>query len=524
MKSYQSPGRRRRGRGGSRSRRKQRGAGKTNNVVGPGLTGGAYQPLSHQDMDRIHRTALDILENIGLADPPADLLALALEKGCWLNEHGRLCFPRALVEDVVDGACKEFTIYGRDPAFDIQLGGSKVSYSVAGQAVTMFDAETKTYRPSTLLDLYDLARLVDRLDNIHRFCQPVIATDITDPYTHSTNIAYAILAATRKSFSCAIAQPEAIKNVVEMFDMVLGGEGEFRKRPFCTIGCCPIVSPLRFGEEGSRVAITSVQLGIPGDFAVAPQAGATAPAALAGTLVQVTAETLATILLTNLFSPGHPTVYAAWPLVSDLRTGAFSGGSGEEALLSAAATQIGNFYGLPTSVGAGMTDSKIPDNQAGFEKALTTALAGHAGANYIGESAGMLSSLLGCSLEAMVIDNDMLGAVQRTIRGIEVTDETLSYEIIERAVLGEGHFLGSDQTLALMETEYLYPEISDRTPPSVWEENGSLDILERAQERVREILSTSYPSYIDPEMDDVIRASFQIVLPKDSMRPGNGRW
>ena len=339
---------------GSAGRRKIRQAGQARHtVVRPGLQGGAFKPLTDHEVERIHRTALEVLQNIGIADPLPEMVEAALAQGGWLNQHDRLCFSPAFVEDIIANACKSFTIYARDPAFNIELGGTNVSFSTAGQAVTVYEAETKSYRPSALLDLYDMARLVDQLDNIHRFCQPIVATDIEDEYVHSMNIAYAMLAGTRKSFSCTIVQPQEIEQAVTMFDMVLGGEGEFRKRPFCTIGCCPIVSPLRFGEDGSRVAITSVWLGIPCDFAIAPQAGATAPAALAGTLVQVTAETLATIILTNLFSPGHPTVYAAWPLVSDLRTGAFSGGSGEEALLSAAAVQIGNFYGLPTSVGAG---------------------------------------------------------------------------------------------------------------------------------------------------------------------------
>ncbi len=510
--------------GGSAKRRNIRQTSRNQGVVGPNLTGGAYKPLSEREIERIHHTALDVLENIGLADPPPEMLALALDKGCWLNEQDRLCFPRGFVEDIIANACSKFTIYAHDPAFNIEIGGDKVSFSTSGNAVMMYDATTKHYRDSTLLDLYDLGRLVDQLDNIHRFCQPVVATEIVDQHVHSMNIAYAMLSATRKSFSCAIMNPQDIEQVVEMFDMVLGGEGEFRKRPFATIGCCPILSPLRFGAEGCDVGITSIRLGIPCDFAIAPQAGATAPAALAGTLVQITAETLATIILTNLFKPGHPTVYAAWPFVSDLRTGSFSGGSGEEALLGAAVVQIGNYYNLPTSVGAGMSDSKLPDNQAGFEKALTVALAGHAGANYVGEAAGMQASLMGVSLEAMVIDNDMLGAIQRTIRGIEVTDETLSYEVIKETILGEGHYLGNSQTLDLMETEYLYPDISDRTSPDVWQQGGSEDILQKAQVRVREILSTHYPTYIDPVTDEKIRNRFPILLPREQMRRGNGRW
>ncbi len=171
-----------------------------------------------------------------------------------------------------------------------------------------------------------------------------------------------------------------------------------------------------------------------------------------------------------------------------------------------------------------MSDSKLPDNQAGFEKGLTTALAGLAGANYVGEAAGMQASLMGCSFEALVIDNEMLGAVQRTIRGIEVTDETLSYEVIRDGALGVGHFLGSEQTLSLMETEYLYPEISDRNTPDVWEEGGSLDIGERAAERARELLAEHYPDYIAPEADAKIRERFPIALDPKDMRAGNGRW
>jgi len=514
---------RRRG-GGRKGRRKLRAAGPTQAPVRAGLKGGAFKPLAERDIERIHETALDVLEKIGVADPPAEMAERAEAAGCTFNGDGRLCFPRSFVEDILAGACREMTIYGRDPAYDIHLRGTEVSYSTAGQAVSVYESATRSYRASTLLDLYDFARLVDRLDHIHRFCQPIVATDIKDPHQHAMNIAYASLAGTQKSFSCAIVAPEHIEEAVAMFDMVLGGEGRFREKPFCTIGACPIVSPLRFGEDGARVGITSVRLGIPCDFAVAPQAGATAPAALAGTLVQVTAETLATIILTNVISPGHPTIYAAWPLVSDLRTGSFSGGSGEEALLAAAAVQMGNFYGLPTSVGAGMSDSKLPDNQAGYEKALTTALAGHAGANYIGEAAGMQASLMGCSFEALVIDNDMLGAVQRTIRGIEVTDETLSYDLIAQTVNGPGHFLGSDQTLAIMESEYLYPDLADRRAAADWEQGGSEDIVQRAEEKVREILSSHYPTYIDDTLDEAIRARFPVLLDRAHMSATSGRW
>jgi trimethylamine--corrinoid protein Co-methyltransferase len=171
-----------------------------------------------------------------------------------------------------------------------------------------------------------------------------------------------------------------------------------------------------------------------------------------------------------------------------------------------------------------MTDSKLPDYQAGYEKALAIALAAQVGCNDVSESAGMLGSLMALSLEAMVIDNDMLGAVLRTVRGIEVNEETLSYKVMEQVVHGEGHYLRAEQTLGLMRTEYEYPALADRSTPGEWEEKGSPDIRQQAGERVKSILSSHYPEYIDPGIDAKIREQFPILLNAQDMHPGNGRW
>lgn len=488
------------------------------------MRGGSYRPLSDHDMERIHGTVLDVLETIGAADPIPLVRELALEKGCRIDEHGRLLFPRALVEDVIAGAGRNFVRYARDPRYDLDVSDARVHFGGGGEATNVLDFETGRYRPSTIVDLYDMARLVDALDNIHTFGRLVVATDIPDLFEQDINMAYASLAGTRKSFGVGFARGTHTEAAIAMFDAVLGGEGRFRKRPFCTFVGCPIVSPLRFGKDNSEVLVKGAQAGAPVDLVVAPQAGATAPAALAGALVQVTAETLAGLIMINLVSPGHPMIFGVWPFISDLRTGAFSGGGGEEAVATAAAAQMAKFYDLPCSVGAGMTDSKLCDNQAGYEKGVTTVLAGLAGANIIEEAAGFVGSLLGCAFESFVIDNDMLGMVQRAVRGIEVTEETLSYEVIKDVTRGPGHYLGHPQTLALMQTEYHYPAVGDRTSPAEWEENGALDVRERARVRAKEILSSHYPEYVDREADDAIRARFPIQLPRKAMQSGDGRW
>ncbi len=511
--------------GGREARHALRAAGTEGNVVRPGLDGGAYKPLTERDMQRIYDTALSILENIGIAEPIPEILHYALPGGCWLDERGRLRFPRALVEDLIDVSAKTYTAYAPDPAYDCEIRAERVYFSTSGESVSILDYEKQAYRPTRLVDLYDAARLADSLEHIHMFGQPFIAAEYSeDLYVHDINIAYAELAGTCKHFALGIAEVDHIEPLIALFDAWLGEEGGFLRRPFCTFGGCPIVSPLRFGKDNAEVLVKMAQLGLVGDIAVAPQAGATAPAALAGALAQSFAETLSCLAVMNLVRPGSALNFGMWPFISDLRTGAFSGGSGEEALVMAASAQLCNRFGFITSVASGMTDAKVMDAQAGYEKAITTTALALAGGNLLAAYPGIVGSLLGQSFEGLVIDNDMFGNVQRLLRGIEVTDETLSYAVIEETVHGSGHYLGHPQTLELMQTEYLYPGVADRRTAGEWAVTGKQDVSELAHYKVREILSGHYPEYIGPAADRRIRERFPIRLAPEDMRPGNGRW
>lgn len=510
--------------GRRRGRKARQAAPPAASAIRPGLQGGRFRPLTQSDEQQIHSTILDVLQNIGMADPIPVVKEHALKRGCFMNEHDRLCFPRGLVEDVIANTPKDIQFLGRDAKHDLEIGGDRVHTYGGGEAVNMLDIGATNYRPSTMEDLYDAARLVDRLDNIHAFSRLVVPTEVVDQMACDISVAYTNVAGTGKHSALTFNDVSHVQPTLEMLQMIAGGEKKWRERPFAHGGGCCVLSPLRYGADNSEVCIEAIKFGAPVWVVIAPQAGATAPAALAGSVVQSVAEALASLLMIDVVEPGFPVIVGAWPFVSDLRTGAFTGGSGEEAIVTAGAAQMLNFYGLPSSVGAGMTDSKLPDCQAGYEKALAVALAAHTGCNNVSESAGMLGSLMALSLESMVIDNDMLGAVLRTVRGIEVNEETLSYHVMEQVVHGEGHFLRTDQTLGLMRTEYEYPALADRSTPGEWETAGSPDIREMAAERVRSILSSHYPEYIDPAIDAKIRDAFPILLSRETMSAASGRW
>ncbi len=523
----QSNRRGRRPSAGRKARTKKRMSGGANRAIRPGMHGGQYRPLSETDMGKIHSGALEILATTGIGEPLPELLDIVLPLGCYLNGHGRLCFPKAMIEDLIAGAAREYTVFARGSRAgkdDIHCNGNRVYFSNSGSAVTTLDAEARTYRASTILDLYDFTRLVDRLDNIHMCGDTVIGTDVPDDYEHDMTMVYALLAGTEKPLCLSFRNRQHITPAIELFDLASGGEGSFCKAPSVIFGGCPIVSPLRFGRENLEVMIDTTRLGLVSDIAVAPQSGATAPATLAGILVQVVAETLACLAVVNLIRPGCAITFATWPFVTDLRTGSFSGGGGEQAVLAASAIQMGNYYKLPNSVGAGMTDSKIPDAQYGYEKGLTIGLAALSGANRVCEVGGMMGSLMGCSFESMVIDNEAVGMIQRTIRGIEVSDETLSIDTIHKCALDPGHFLGNEQTLSVMESEYLYPKLMDRSPSTQWEAEGAPDLFERSKKVSRQILASHYPNYFGSRADAIIRERFPIQISSADMSANSQRW
>ncbi len=492
--------------------------------ISPGMLGGNYKPLTRSEVERVHALVLQLLEDLGLSQVTPSLEARAVEAGCWVDGDGRLRFPRALVEDVIARTRRKFTLFGIDPAHDIEIGGRRVHAGTGGAAPTIMDFETGTYRESTVADLYDIARLVDQLDNIHWYHRSVVARDATTIVDLDINTTYACLAGTTKSIAVSYTDSASVKAVIPMLDAVAGGEGKFRKRPFCTAVCCHVVPPMQFATESCEALEAAVLVGMPILLVAAGQAGATAPATLAGAVAQSCAEVLAGLILCNIIDPECRGIFAAWPFVSDLRTGSMSGGSGEQALLSAACAQMAVFYDLPGSVPAGMTDSKLPDMQAGGEKGYTISLAAHAGASMIHESAGMQGSLMGTAFESYVLDNDLLGAILRTVRGIEVSEDALNFDVIRDTVMGEGHYLGHPQTLARMKTDYLYPEIADRRSINVWEEYGAKDAREVAREKVRSLLAGHYPRHIEPGVDARLREHYNIILPVERMRPGNGVW
>ena len=170
------------------------------------------------------------------------------------------------------------------------------------------------------------------------------------------------------------------------------------------------------------------------------------------------------------------------------------------------------FYNLPGGAASGISDSKLPDMQAGWEQGITNALAGLSGLNMCYEAVGMHASLLGFCMESLVLGDDPLGQPMRLVRGIDVTEDSTSIEAMKQVCLGgPGHYLGSEQTLRLMQTEYVYPVIANRMSPKEWGEAGKPQLLDAAIRRKNQILAKA-GSRIDAEIDQAIREKYSIYF------------
>lgn len=497
----------------ARKERRQQAKKDTSQSKWMGVSGGQYEPLTPDNLDQIHEAVLDLLETLGLSQAPQCMIDIATAHGGTFTEEGRLLFPRHLVGEALAGIRRDVVLWSRRNGYHLDISGARVHVGSGGAAPRIQDIETHTYRETTIRDLYDMARIVDLQEHIHFFSRPVVGTDAPNPFDLDVNTLYACLAGTSKHICISVTLPEHVKSIAEICYAVAGGEEKFRKRPFMTIMATHVVPPMRFATESCEIVEQAVRYGLPVQLISAGQMGATSPVTLAGSIVQAVAESLAGITFAWLVDPNAAIIFAPKPLVSDLRTGAMCGGGGEQAVVMAAAAQMGRHYGLPVACIAGYSDAKVHDAQAGYEKNLSVTLAAHAGCNMISHACGTLASMLGSSLESFIIDNDMLGGVLRSIHGVEVNRETIAADTIRDVVNGEGHYLGHAQTLERMETDYVYPQIADRQTPDGWVNDGSLDMLERARMKAREILNNHHPRYLDPAIDAKLRSQFNIMLP-----------
>jgi trimethylamine--corrinoid protein Co-methyltransferase len=457
----------------------------------------------------MHLGILEILEQVGVRADTPRILQVFKDGGADINEHNKLVkIPQNLVLEAISKAPKKIRLCARNPKWDIILEDDRVSFGLGGSPKSrILDINTGNFRSPTKKDIEDTTRLGDALSG-YSFIQNLGHASDKPPEVQYVHVSHAMMNNGEKHLLCTAPSAEEARFVIDMGMAI----EDLSKRPVISIYTNP-ASPLILTPSQENI-IESASRGVPMVVCTAPMAGVTAPMTLAGAVVQNLCENLMVLTLAQLVRPGIPVVLGATPTVIDPRTSMFTIGSPEFMVEQILSTELSHYYHLPYFGGGGTSDSKLPDGQAAAEAAMTALTSAMAGMNMIQDCAVIAFDDAGC-LEMAVIVDEIIGMVERILRGASIDDESLALDVIEKVGPG-GHFMSQKHTLEHAKKELYIPKIFDRNPESTWLKAGGKDIRQVANERAKKILTehrpTPLPKDVQQKLDEIVREAEKTLI------------
>jgi len=337
------------------------------------------------------------------------------------------------------------------------------------------------------------ARACDALPNID-FCMSLGSINDVPQDRADVHEFDAMVRETTKPIMSWSFSRESLVQIHEMCAVVKGSREACAQEPFMIFYAEPS-SPLKHSAEAVQKLIYCARNRIPLVYTPCPISGGTAPATLAGVLVQNLAETLGGVVLSQLVRKGAPIVVGGVMSILDMQTTILAYGAPELALMSAAATEVARHLGLAMFSTAGCTDSKCLDEQAAIEATSSVIFAALSGANLI-HDVGFIESAMTGSLEQLVMCDEIIGMARRVARGIRVDDQTLAVATIAEAE-DTGNYLALDHTAKHFREEFYFPRIMDRRRHGEWADDGGKTMGDRVRVRVREILDNHRAPALD---------------------------
>jgi len=466
----------------------------------------AYRVLDQKALHQIHQSTLEALYNTGVTVMHADALEMLGQAGAHVDLQSQIAkIPADLVESCLKTAPRSFTMAGRNPANDCQIGSNTLFCRNGGGPGHVLDMHTGNVRDAMLIDVGDYARLVDALAGIH-IAAPMYAQDVP-PNVRDLTVLATMFANTSKHINMRLLQLSSLPYVLRMAEVVAGSKENLRTRPILTLLESPI-APLRLPDVLVETLFACGALGISVELCSMPIAGATGPITLAGSLLMSNIEMVASIVISQLANPGAPLVFTPRIMIMDMRNGRALTGSIENALLAAAGVQLARQqYNLPVNMHGPYTDSQTSDAQAGIENTYFTLLPALSGADIL-TGAGHMEGGLFVSFPQLMIDSEIIGIVQRALQGFEVDQNSLALPAIHRS-LSTNNLLTDAHTLAnLRKTNPYKPALISRTPRQMWQEAGSPTMQDRSVEMAKQTLASHTPLPLDPaiqrELDQLL--------------------
>jgi trimethylamine--corrinoid protein Co-methyltransferase len=456
--------------------------------------------LSDEDRNQVHESTLKILAKTGVKVETEIGRQYLKKAGAEVNEDTKIVrFPRDLVEDALELAPKEFLLGARRPGWDLSMNQGNCTLMGDGEGIAVIDRKTGEHRPTTHQDWLDATRLCDALDEVGVYWAMAERGEGLESISDSVNYWSQMFKNFSKHVQDSSPRAEHSPWLLEVLQVVFGDQKTIRQLHPLSFLICP-QSPLTIEAQHTDAYLALKGWDIPVAIMPMPLMGGTGPGNMISMTIQGNCEVISTLCLIQAADPGTPFIYAPALAVMNPRTGMYSAGAIENALLSSAAIEMARFYGLPVEGSGGGTDTYSPGIQASFERALNFLIPMLSWPDLM-VGCGLLGGSMILSLEQLVIDAEVFRMSKQAHRGILAHDQMWLEDVIQR-VGPTGNFMGEKSTRANMRSgEWLIPRLGVHEPQKAWEDAGKKDILAEAREKVEHILSTHQPLPLPPEVE-----------------------
>lgn len=471
-----------------------------------------YELATEEQLETLDDCAMQVIEELGLDFYDDEIIAVFKAHGADVTDY-RVRMSRDMVREYVAKAPSTFTQLARNDMYNVQFGDKHVVYAPVYGPPFVYDLD-RGRREAVLEDFQNIIKMAYMSPYIHHsggtVCEPMDEAN----HTRHLDMVYSHIKYSEKAFMGSVTSGANAADSVAMAEILFGADN-IRQAP-ALLSLINVSSPRQYDDR---------MLGAIKVYAKARQAllitpfimsGATGPVSIAGTAIQLHAETLAGIALVQMLNPGSPVIYGSFQTNIDLQGGAPMMGTSEAQSALYLSGQLARKYKLPYRSGGMFASSKIPDAQAAYESAMAMQAAVLGGVNFVLHAAGWLENGLAAGYEKFVLDNIMLGHFHKFMQGLDMSENGLAMDGIREVEIGS-HHLGSQHTMRNFRTAFYKAELFDFNSAEQWLEEGGLSVAQKANARYKSWLKEYEQPPLDPAIDEALQA--YMAKRKDEIEP-----
>ncbi|RKX75539.1 MAG: trimethylamine methyltransferase [Spirochaetes bacterium] len=459
------------------------------------------QVLSEEQCRRLLAGAIEVLERTGVVYHDKESVEIMKKAGCYVDGN-RVRIPGRLVELALRTAPRKVTLSNsRTGERVMHLEGNNAYFGTGSDTPFFIDPRNNARIPTSKETVAMATKVIDALPNLDFVMSLGIVQDVPQ-LVYDRHQFEAMVLNTSKPIVITAIDNAGYGDIIEMCEVIAGGEEELRKNPFMTLYAEPI-SPLLHSEEAAQKLVLAGKKHLPVVYTPCIMAGSTVPATMAGAMANGLAESLSGLVLNQQVQEGNPFIMGGVFTIMDMNTTIFSYGAPEFDLMMAALADMSNYLDIPMFGTAGCTDSKVLDEQTAIEYAISIMMSAQSGANLI-HDVGYIEHGNTASLDALVMADELIGYARKFCCGIKVDDESLALDVIDKVGPG-GDFLTTQHTYKHFKTETWYPDLFRRDIYENWMDAGRKTLTQRANEKAVAILEDYQPEPLPKNVEKKLR-------------------